>query len=84
MTTDELRVLLLTTLQDIAPETDPGSLAPDADLQQTLDLDSMDFLNFVVAVNAATGIEIPERDYPYMATLAGAVEYLSAHAGTPR
>ena len=84
MTTDELRALLLTTLQDIAPETDPASLDADADLQETLDLDSMDFLNFVVAVNAATGIEIPERDYPHMATLAAAVEYLSAHAGAPR
>jgi acyl carrier protein len=43
-----------------------------------LDIDSMDFLNFVIAVHEALHVEIPEADYPKLATLNGCVEYLAA------
>ena len=53
----------------------------DADLREQLDLDSMDFLNFVDRrCTSATGIDVPERDYPKLATLAGCVAYLSGAA----
>ena len=81
MTTDELHALIRTTLQEIAPDVDATTLADDADLQRTLDLDSMDFLNFVIALSEATGVEIPERDYPFMATVGGAADYLLERAG---
>ena len=55
---------VIASLAVIAPETDFDSLAPDADLRDELDLDSMDFLNFVTGVYERTGIEVPERDYP--------------------
>ena len=42
----------------------------------------MDFLNFVIALDEATGVEIPERDYAQLATLDGCVRYLEAHANT--
>jgi acyl carrier protein len=84
VTTDELHALIRTTLQDIAPDVDATTLADDADLQRTLDLDSMDFLNFVIALSEATGVEIPERDYPIMATVGGAADYLLTRAGAPR
>jgi acyl carrier protein len=69
-------------LSDIAPEADLGRLAPDAALQEALDLDSMDFLDFVAALHEATGVDIPERDYPEVATLAGCVAYLARHQPT--
>jgi acyl carrier protein len=52
------------------------NLDPRTDLRETLDIDSMDFLNFVIAINRRLGIEIPELDYPQLATLDGAVAYL--------
>jgi acyl carrier protein len=45
---------------------------------EQLDIDSMDFLNLIVALHERTGIEIPERDYPKLSTLDAAVAYLLA------
>ena len=72
----ELKALIIELLSDIAPEADYGTLAGDADLRETLDLDSMDFLNFVTALHQRTGRNIPEADYPALFTLDGAVAYL--------
>jgi acyl carrier protein len=72
------RTAVIASLAVIAPETDFDSLAPDADLRDELDLDSMDFLNFVTGVYERTGVEVPERDYPKMLTLEACVRYLDA------
>jgi acyl carrier protein len=72
------RTAVIASLAVIAPETDFDSLAPDADLRDELDLDSMDFLNFVTGVYERTGIEVPERDYPKILTLDACVRYLDA------
>lgn len=80
MTRGELRAAALAALGEIAPEADLARLAPDAELRDALDLDSMDFLRFVQALAAATGVEVPESDYAELATLAGCVEYLAAAA----
>ena len=66
-------------LADIAPEADVDGLDLDAPLQETVDLDSVDFLNLVTAVYEATGIDIPERDYPQVATLRGCIGYIARH-----
>lgn len=78
MNTQEARDIVLTALAEIAPETDPMTLDPEADFAEALDLDSMDHLNMILAINAKTGIEIPERDYPRLGTLNDAVAYLTA------
>lgn len=75
---DELRAVVLRVLGDIAPEADLASLRPDLPLREQLDLDSMDILNFVVGLHAALGVEIPEADYPKLATLDACVEYLAS------
>ena len=72
------RSAVIASLAVIAPETDFESLAPDADLRDELDIDSMDFLNFVTGVFERTGIEVPERDYPKILTLDACVRYLDA------
>lgn len=63
-------------LQELRPEVDLASVPGDADLREELDLDSMDFLNFVIAVHDATEIEIPEDDYAELMTLDECVAYL--------
>jgi acyl carrier protein len=78
MTEAEVRKTILDTLGDIAPEADLAALAPGKDLREELDIDSMDFLNFVVALHEKLGVDIPEADYPQLVTLDGAVDYLEA------
>lgn len=78
MTRDEIRATALRTLGTIAPEADLATLAPDVPFRDQLDMDSMDLLNFVIALHAALDVEIPEADYPKLATLDGCVEYLMA------
>jgi len=73
----EARTVIFDILGGIAPETDPAAVAGDEDLRDALDLDSMDFMNLVVALHERTGIDIPEVDYPHLRTLDGAVAYLA-------
>lgn len=77
MTTAEARQLIVEALLRLAPEANPAELPGRADLRSELDLDSMDFLNFVAALHARTGIDIPEADYPKLSTLDGAAAYLA-------
>jgi acyl carrier protein len=65
-------------LGNIAPEMDLQKLDPAADLREALDIDFMDFLNFVIAVHHRLGVDILELDYPKLVTLEGAVAYLDA------
>jgi acyl carrier protein len=69
--------VVLRALSRIAPEADLTTLDPDEDLREQLDLDSVDFLNVMVAIHDELGIEVPEADYAKVRTLAGCVEYLS-------
>lgn len=77
MTRDEIRDAVVQALTSVAPEIDPQSLQADSAFRQEFDLDSMDFLNFVIALHSRLGVEVPERDYVQLATLSGAVDYLS-------
>lgn len=76
---------ILAVLQDelgnIAPEADFQSLDRSADLREALDIDSMDFLNFIIAVHRRLGVDIPEIDYPKLVTIDGAMRYLAAKIG---
>jgi len=71
-----IRAIMREVLAGIAPEAELDGVAGDADLRETLDLDSMDFLNFMSGLHERTGIDIPEADYPKLFTLDGAVAYL--------
>ena len=78
MTKDEIKATVLRLLSNLAPEADLTQLKPDANIRDELDIDSMDFLNFAIAVHEALHVEIPEADYPGLATVNGCVEYLAA------
>jgi acyl carrier protein len=77
MTRDDIRATILRALGGVAPEADLAQLKPDVSFREQLDIDSMDFLNFVIALHKEFKIEIPEKDYPKLATLDGCVAYLT-------
>jgi acyl carrier protein len=78
MTRDEIKALVAEELENIAPDADVEDVGEDEDLREALDIDSMDFLNFVIAVHQRLQIDIPERDYPKLVTLKGAVDYIQS------
>lgn len=82
MTKDEIRAIVLRALGQIAPEADLSQLKPNLRIRDQLDIDSMDLLNFVIGLHKEFKVEIPEADYPKMATLDGCVDYLASHGGT--
>jgi acyl carrier protein len=78
MTKDEVRKGVLAELLRIAPELEEGEVAPAKLLRDQVDLDSMDWLNFLVALHERFRVEIPEADYAKLATLDQVVDYLAA------
>lgn len=78
MNTEQALATIAAALHGIAPEADLDEVDSAGALQEELDLDSMDFLNLMVAIDERTGIEVPERDYPKVASLDGLVAYLVA------
>ena len=82
MTRDETRAAVLRALAKVAPEVDPAAITPDRRLRDQVDLDSVDYLNFLVELHDAVGIDIPDADYAKVQTLDQCVDYLIAHAPT--
>ena len=74
----DIRKVLQEELSNIAPEFDMAGLDPGADLREVVDIDSMDFLNFITAVHHRLNIDIPEIDYPKLVTLDGAIAFIGA------
>ena len=78
MSDTDIRKVVQEELNNIAPEVDMASVDPAEDLREAIDIDSMDFLNFVTAVHHRLDIDIPEIDYPKLVTLDGAIAYIEA------
>lgn len=81
MTPDTIAREIVAALKKIAPEIDPASIEPAVSFRDQLDLDSMDFLNFVLALHERFGVDIPESDYPRLYTLDSAVAYVASKTG---
>ena len=75
---DEIIARLRKILSDIAPDLDVSTVGPDDDLRNDIGLDSMDFLNFVIATHKQLGVEVPEADYGKVASLAKLARYIEA------
>lgn len=84
MTPDEIKKVIVEALTRIAPEISPASIRPDVQFRDDLDLDSIDFLNFVLALHERLGVDIPAADYSKLSTLDRAVQHLVAKASTHR
>jgi Acyl carrier protein len=80
MTPEQARAAFLEELVRIAPDLDPAAIGGGDHIQHDLDLDSMDVLNLVSALHARLGIDIPEADYPSIATADAAGRYLAARS----
>ena len=78
MTKDQIRETVLRVLGQIAPEADLSQLKSDLRIRDQLDIDSMDLLNWVIGLHKELNVDIPEADYPRLATLDGCIDYLSA------
>ncbi len=76
MTIEEIKNAVLDIIQDIDDEADLENLKPDEALRDQLDLDSMDFLDIVMELRKRYKIQIPEADYPELATLDSCINYL--------
>ena len=76
MTIEDVRQVILNILADIAPDEDISSIDDNTKLRDQIDLDSMDFLDIVMELRKGVNIEVPEKDYEQLATMAGGVSYL--------
>ena len=77
MTKDQCRKLVIDIISDIAPDEDLSTLTDDKPFREQLELDSMDFLDIVMELRKRHGIEVPESDYPQLASLESCAEYLT-------
>ncbi len=78
MNEDEIRSGVLRVLRRAAPESEGEVVDPATPFRDQFDIDSLDFLNFVLALEKEFGIPVPETAYPRFGNLSGSVEYLSA------
>jgi acyl carrier protein len=76
MTRDEIKDVILEIIADIDEEADFAELDADAPIRDQLDLDSMDFLDIVMELRKRYKLQIPEEEYPQLATLTSCVNYL--------
>lgn len=76
MTKDDIKKIVLEIIEEIAPDEDLSDVKPDVRLRDQLDLDSMDFLDIVMELRKQHGIEVPEEDYPELASLDSSANYL--------
>ena len=84
MNPHQARELITDALSQVAPDADLGTLSPDADFREALELDSLDFLSFVETLSDSSGCRIDEDDYPRFSTVAAGADFLSARtAGLP-
>ena len=77
MTEDQVKQIVVDIITEIAPDEDTSNIKPEINLRDQLDLDSMDFLDIVMELRKQHNIEVPEEDYPKLASLASCGEYLT-------
>ena len=76
MTSAEIQAAILDILSDIAPDEDLSGLDANVPFRDQIELDSMDFLDIVMELRKRYRVQIPEEDYPALASMASSVEYL--------
>jgi acyl carrier protein len=75
---EELARRVLELVTGIAPDVDAATVIPGIDFRDQFDFDSMDTLNFAIALHRELGVEVPEADYAWLASLDKCVEYLQS------
>jgi len=80
MTEAQIRQIVQQALSNVAPEVDVNAIDPAKDMRDQIDIDSVDFLNFVIGLHKELGVEIPDSDVSKLVTLNGCVGYLMSKA----
>lgn len=80
MDRQQLRDIVIAQLKSIAPEVDGEQLVASQPLREQVDLDSMDWLNFLIGLHKQLAVEIPEADYAQLRTLDDLLDYLAARS----
>lgn len=76
MNREALQARLVELLTGVAPDVDPAALLANVPFRDQFDFDSMDTLNFAIAIHQSLGVDVPETDYAKLASLDGCVDYL--------
>ena len=76
MSNDDIRDRVVKTLCGIVPELEPAGLKHAVSMRDQLDIDSMDFLNFLIALHEEFGVDVPEADAPKLGSVDACVGYL--------
>ena len=77
MTPEQVKQIVIDIINEIAPDEDTSNLKAEVNLRDQMDLDSMDFLDIVMELRKQHGIEVPEEDYPQLASLDSCADYLT-------
>ena len=77
MTKDDIQSIVLKIIAEIAPDEDLSDVAPEVRLRDQLELDSMDFLDIVMELRKRFGLEVPQEEYPELASMGSTVAYLT-------
>lgn len=80
MTDTERKEIIMGILKKVAPDTEPETLKPDDNIRTTLEIDSFDYLQFIVAIDEQFGIDTPEEDYGKIQTVQSLMDYLQQKA----
>lgn len=78
MSEDDIKAAIFAGLRKIAPEAEPEKLRPTDNVREVLDIDSFDFLNFLIGLHEKLHIEIPEAEYGKLTTLSDMFTYIAA------
>ena len=83
MAAADRRELILEALQSVAPDIDTAGIDEHSNFRDQYEIDSVDFLNFVLALERRLAISIAEADYPSLSSLAGCLRYLADRGLAP-
>ena len=73
----ELARRVLSLVTEIAPDVDAATVIPGINFRDQFDFDSMDTLNFAIALHREFGVDVPESDYAHLASLDQCVAHLA-------
>jgi len=78
MTQDEIKTIVMQTLNRIAPELEAQAIDSNVNFRDQFDFDSVDFLNFAISLEEKMDIDIPVIDYPKLSSLTGCITYFES------
>ncbi len=82
MNEENLISKIVESLVEVAPEISPDEINPSVNFRDQFEIDSIDYLNFILTLEKKLEIKIPELDYPRLSSQTGCISYLSSNTGS--